>query len=175
MGKSRTEGATWTGSEKRRGGKTLASGVSAQAQKVYDWEAEWYHWNTQQFQTIYGPRRWVHYALDLYGVPRTVVRHRSGRESSFFRPHDWSINILVKHRNVAAALHEAAHAIHAYYYGNVEEHHDERWLGIYVWLLNHTQMYPKGVIDTSLKNAGIKYSRMMTPKVLKHKKPALAA
>jgi len=99
------------------------------------------------------------------------VRPRRGRQASFFRPHDWSINLLEKHHNVASALHEASHAIHAYYYGPVDEHHDERWLGIYVWLLTCTTLWPKEAITASLAARNLKYSRMMTPDVLKYKRP----
>lgn len=168
MGKSRTKNTSRASGKKRKRSKPV---VSKLAQRVYNWEAEWHHWNSQQFETIHGPRQWVRHALEIYGVPPTVVRSRHGHESSFFRPHDWSINLLKKHRNVAAALHEAAHAIHAYYYGPVEEHHDERWLGIYVWLLCQSGLWPKSAIVASLAARKLKFSRMMTPKILKHKNP----
>lgn len=143
------------------------------AKRVYNWENQWYHWNVQQFETIYGPRRWVHHALKAYDVPLVAVRARHGRESTFFRPHDWSVNIIKHHQNVAAALHEAAHAIYFYYYGQSEEHHNEKWLGIYVWLLIKADLWPKSAIIASLKAAKLPYSHMMTPDVLKRKKPAM--
>lgn len=145
--------------------------ASRLARRVYNWEAQWHHWNTAQFSNLSGPRAWIKYALDAYDVPRAVVRHRSGHQTSFFRPHDWSINLLERHRNVASALHEAAHAIHVYYYGPVDEHHNETWLGIYVWLLNKSGLWPKSAIKASLAERNLTYSHMTSPDVLKRKKP----
>lgn len=162
--------ATRTGGKKKRRNTAMAKPTRL-AQKVYNWEAQWHHWNVAQYRSIYGPRRWIHHALDCYKVPRTVVRHRTGHQSSFFRPHDWSINLLEKHRNVASALHEAAHAIHAYYYGPVEEHHNQQWMGIYVWLLKMADLWPAEAITASLDARNIPYSTRMSPKVLTRKKP----
>jgi hypothetical protein len=170
MGERQRKGTARPRGKKRRRSPALAKPTRL-AQRVYDWEAEWYHWNTEQFNTIHGPRKWVHWALDAYKVPHTVVRPRRGHDHSFFRPHDWSISLLRKHRNLASALHEAAHAIHAYYYGPVDEYHDAKWLGIFVWLLGCTTAWPKEAITASLKARGLTYSHMMTPDVLKHKKP----
>jgi hypothetical protein len=76
--------------------------------------------------------------------------------------------------NVATALHEAAHVIHFYYYGDTgEDDHDESWLGIYVWLLCHTPLQPCTAIKASLADEGLDFSHMMTPDVLKRKTPAV--
>lgn len=71
------------------------------------------------------------------------------------------------------ALHEASHAIFFYYYGDDDDSHDERWLGIFVWLLVKSKLWPKEAILASLKTANLEYSHMMTPNVLKQKKPAI--
>jgi hypothetical protein len=147
--------------------------VSRQARKVYKWEHSWYHFSSQQFNKIGQARAWVRSALAAYDVPPTVVRARAGRESSFFRPHDWTIHFIEQHYNVATTLHEAAHAIYFYYYGDSDEPHNEKWLGIYVYLLTKTGLWPRAAIIASLEAAGLKYSKMMTPKALRRKKPVL--
>lgn len=168
MGKSRSTNSARAGSKKRKRSKPVASRL---AQRVYKWEREWHHWNSEQFGSVHGPRLWIKAALKLYGVPQTTVRHRDGHQASFFRPHDWSINLIKQHRNVAAALHEAAHAVHAYYYGPVDETHDARWLGIYVWLLCESGLWPCSAIKASLAERNLKFSNRMSPAVLKRKKP----
>lgn len=49
--------------------------------------------------------------------------------------------------------------------------HDDKWLGIFVWLLTNCGAWPKDAITVTLDNRGLKYSKMMSPKVLKRKKP----
>jgi hypothetical protein len=171
MGKSWRKSATRTGSKKRKRSPAMAE---RRAKRVYDWEGEWYHWSIPAFRSIHGPRKWVRWALNAYNVPEKVtVRDRAKPyRNSIFRPADWSIHLLQPHWNVPSALHEAAHAIHYYYYGDDPDHHGKKWLGIYVWLLCQTTLVPCSAIKASLAEAGLDYSHMMTPKVLKRKTPA---
>lgn len=130
--------------------------------------------NIQGFHTIYQARKWIKWACEQYQCPVPVVRpNRLSKTESFFRPIDWSIHLLPPHWNVGVALHEAAHAIHTYYYGPSEIGHDDKWLGIFVWLLTNCGAWPKDAITETLKNRGMTYSKMTSPKALSKKTPAV--
>lgn len=116
----------------------------------------------------------IKWACDAYNVPVPTVReNKISKDSSFFRPIDWSIHLLPVHMNIAMALHEASHAITDYYYGPFTEGHGPKWLGVFVWLLVNVEAWPKEAITESLKARGLTYSKMMTPAVLKKKTPVV--
>ncbi len=142
--------------------------------RVYGWQWKWYHWDNQQFNNVDGARRWVKWAMKKYkvaGVP--TVRAKVKGQVSFFRPIDWSIHLLKHHWNVAVALHESAHVIHFYYYGDNDDPHDEKWLGIFLWLLIESGLWPREAILASVKKNNLTYSNQMSPAAIKRKHPCV--
>jgi hypothetical protein len=132
--------------------------------KVYAWEDKWTHWNLPGFKTKTAhARRWIAWACDKWGVPMPVVTRLGANAKT-----SWSmgspeighrIELAPHHNNFAVALHEAAHVIDDYV-GDDDASHNPRWLGIYLWLLEHSDIYPKGTVTASAKAAGLKWLKV---------------
>ena len=147
-----------------------------QQTRVYKWEGEWVDWNRASASAL-AIRKAIRTAERAYAVPkmkiwlvknnRSVCRMdgRSGkglRLPTFYDPSTHAIHIRPRHRNIATALHEAAHGICDAFFGNVDHPefpaHGPLWLGIYLNLLIAAEVAPKNALIASAKQRGLKYA-----------------
>ena len=128
---------------------------------VYTWEDEWPGWGHNQI-TLTQCREIIWRACDSYKVIRpTVVEHPE-------RSYSWSIPSL-RHislqggehlsrggRNVATALHEAAHHIAWCKHGNRIQDHGRTFLKIYIDLLVRAKVAPRTALEATAREHGLK-------------------
>jgi hypothetical protein len=129
--------------------------MDAQQRRVYKWEG--------QFRSFYErtitrdeARDLIHKASRRYGVIPPGVYFRTkqgttGRVTSEYDPITHRITIGWCDCNHAIALHEAAHAITDWIYGEDLPGHGERWLGIYLDLLEWQKVAPRAALHASAR------------------------
>jgi hypothetical protein len=145
--------------------------VTADTQRdpVYAWEGQWRDFNrtTMSLKKVRGI---VSEACGKYGVPPPKVVQHFGKALSFSQGDVISFNWDQK--NAAIALHESAHRICDFVYGDDMEHHCPEWMSIYLWLLLDHRLAPKQALLMSAKWHGIKWKPIWrsAPKYLKKKR-----
>ncbi len=139
-----------------------------QQKAVYAWEDQWKDWNrpTMSKQEL---RVLMRRAERLYGVepawltfPKRNRGAHGKRLASQYDPGTHAIHLRPRHRNVAVALHETAHAIHDCLFGpwsrpNLQAH-GPLWLGIYLTLLISAKIAPRAALLASAKEKGLKWA-----------------
>ena len=128
---------------------------------VYSWEDSWPGWNKNHI-TFKAVRAVVYAACDHYKVKRPTVVQHPQRSFSWSMPTRNRMSIQGgEHRgpggrNVATALHEAAHHIVWNLYGDRVQDHGPTFLGIYLDLLVRAKVAPQVALHASLKSFGLK-------------------
>jgi len=149
--------------------------ADTQQRAAYKWEDQWETWNRVSASdrrvrsAIRSAER--HYKIRPTKIlivaknrnhERVDARTGKGKKlTSQYDPTPHTITIRPRHRNVAVALHEAAHAIHDELFGNLSrpelESHGPMWLGIYLWLLADAKVAPRRALLASAKSSGLKW------------------
>jgi hypothetical protein len=131
---------------------------------TYLWEDSWPGWNRNHI-TLAECRSLIASSCLVYGVKRPIVVDHPQRSMSWNIPADRRISMQGgKHRarggrNVATALHEAAHQIAFTLYGSSIQDHGPTWLGIYLDLLVRARGAPRIALEATLRAHGLKWSR----------------
>jgi hypothetical protein len=128
------------------------------AQKVYEWEGKWVHWQINEFgKKLDTARIWVAKSCEAYGVKKVPVRLAKNSDDSYFDLGKNAIYLLRQHNNIAVSLHESAHAICYDLFGlNVHDHGPE-FAGIYIWLLADAGIAPVEALTASADACGVEY------------------
>jgi hypothetical protein len=127
-----------------------------QAEKLYAWEDQWRQWNRATL-TMTKVRSWVSWACKLYRVSTPAVKAHKGRAWSRYDPNTASISFERTQRNLAVALHEAAHHILWTVVGEKYEDHGKEFLGIFLFLLSRAGEAPPIALTASARKAGLKW------------------
>lgn len=134
------------------------------AEKLYRWEDSWQGWNANTL-TLAECRFVVRRACRLFGVkPPAVVQHRA-KSILWFSwyatdPDRISFQCGPSHyggKNLAVALHEAAHHIAWKRHGWRVHDHGPTFLGIYLRLLEAARVAPAVALRASLRAAGLRW------------------
>lgn len=145
--------------------------LDPQREKEYAWEDEFIICRRRLFRTINQARAWIKWACEQYKVPvPVVVEQRDNRDYSCYRPDRHRIQLLKRHWNPWAALHEAAHAICHHKWGILG--HGPKFLGVLIWLLKENAIAPQSALTASAKAAGLRFTQIgrVAPDHLKVKK-----
>jgi len=131
-----------------------------QCKRVYKFEDTWQRFGEQSLNRPHF-RLAVRAACDYYGVPWPTVTFLPWSalgDGAWYDPNTHKI-YLRKQRycNMAVALHEAAHAIDTYLFGDKNETHGPVWLGIYFWLLVKMGEAPFAALAATAKRHRLKY------------------
>lgn len=133
-----------------------------QATALYAWEEAWASWNVST-TSLAECRDYVRQACAAYGVPAPKVTGHKHREMSYYRTDIHKISLRYDHKNIAIALHEAAHAIIYHYYQDTVKDHGPEFMGVYLHLLVEAKLAPPVAITASAKAAKLRWSKNMTP------------
>ena len=131
---------------------------------VYRWEDEWYEWSRNTIG-IKQCRAIIRRACKWYKVPYPTVVHHDVRSMSFSVPSEDYISLQGGDhrerggRNVATALHEAAHHIAYKLHGERIQDHGQTFLGIYMALLVRAKVAPEIALTSTAKAKGLKWKR----------------
>jgi hypothetical protein len=140
-----------------------SSQLDPHQQAVYRWEDSWPGWNKNTIG-IKDCREVIRRACKWYKVQPPTVVHHNVRAMSFSVPTKNYISLQGgEHRenggrNVATALHEAAHHIAWALYGERVQDHGRTWLGIYLCLLVRGRVAPQVALEASARAAGLKWT-----------------
>lgn len=132
-----------------------------QREDLYDFEDR-FPWANQNNATLEQCREVVRSACDTYGVsPPTVVQHNK-RSLSYCLPHSRRISLQAAGpenkggKNVATALHEAAHQIVFDLRGNRVEDHGPTFCGVFFHLLTMAG-WPAAAIRAVAREHGVRW------------------
>ena len=132
---------------------------------VYRWEDEWPAWNRNHV-SLRVCRKAIRAACKWYKVePPTVTQH-DGRGLAFSWPKQHRISMQggeharIGGKNIATALHEAAHHIAYAIYGERLQDHGRTWLGIYLNLLERAGIAPRVALEASARAHGLKWRKI---------------
>lgn len=128
--------------------------------RIYAWEDEFALSKVTAF-TEEQAAEGVRLACELYDVapPARIIFPEHADASHYDSKLD-KIQLVPTHRNHMCVLHEAAHCISHRLHGEKSvAKHGSKWLGIYVWLLEHYDVMPKVAIRASLRKHSLRYYR----------------
>ncbi len=129
---------------------------------VYEWEDSWPGWGRNHI-SLKACRALIEHACDEYHVEHPDVTQHHERSMSFSVPTQEYIDIQGgKHkakggRNVATALHEAAHHIAYALHSDRIQDHGRTFLGIYLDLLIRAKVAPRVALEASARSFGLKW------------------
>lgn len=134
--------------------------VDPHKQKVYAWEQSWHAWNWNTI-SLAACRKAIRRACTWYKVdPPTVVQHK-GRSYSWPEQNRISMQTgeraKVGGKNMATAMHEAAHHIAHALHGERIQDHGPVFLAIYIDLLERAQVAPRTALEASARAFGLKW------------------
>ena len=130
---------------------------------VYSWEDSWPGWGRNHI-TFKACRELVFAACDTYAVKRPAVVQHPQRTFSWSMPAKDRISLQGgEHgkeggRNVATALHEAAHHIAWHLHGERIQDHGRTFLGIYMDLLVRAKVAPQVALEASARAHKLKWN-----------------
>lgn len=143
-----------------------------QQERVYQWENDWVQWN-KSTETLTSLRAVIRAACRMYGlkVPPVVKQHDGGKYA-------WSlsgvkgkrdvISIQAKsQKNVATALHEAAHIIADSIFKDTVQDHGPEFLGVYMTLLERTHVAPREALHATARKYRLKWRDDVTPEIIR--------
>jgi hypothetical protein len=135
--------------------------MDPQQRRVYEWEDSFRSF-VERTATRNQVRELIRKASKRYGVTPPGVYFRTkagttGRITSEYDPITHRILIGFNDCNHAIALHEAAHAIADELHGDDIAPHSDRWLGIYLDLLEWAKVAPRSALQASAKAARLKW------------------
>ena len=131
---------------------------------VYSWEQEWLDWNRNRLG-ITACRKLIRRACRWYKVPYPTVVHHNCKELSYSVPEVGYVSLQggKPHkeggRNVATAMHEAAHHIGWHLRGENIQDHGPFFIGLYIALLVRAKVAPEIAITSTAKAHGLKWKR----------------
>lgn len=139
-----------------------------QKDKLYSWEDEWWGWNLN-LCSLAVCRRYVETACAYYRIAPPRVRRHMECSLSFSIPAESVISLQgVGSKpgkgglNPATALHEAAHHIVYWTFGESVQDHGPTFLGVYLWLLAKAGIAPGEALEASARARGLHW-RLMPP------------
>lgn len=135
-----------------------------QKEAVYEWEGGFADWNRQTL-TLSAVRAHVRTACAHYGLPPPAVRAHPGDTWAYSMGHVVSFPGWCK--NMAVALHEAAHYICGKHCPNARHDHGPSWLGIYLWLLEEARVAPRAALCASARRHGLRWRRLPPERFLR--------
>lgn len=136
--------------------------VDPHQQTVYQWEDDWPAWNLNHV-SLTVCRKAIRTACKWYGVKPPSVGQHSGRAFAYSWPEKNRISMQGgEHaksggKNIATALHEAAHHIAYTLHGERIQDHGRTWLGIYLDLLERAAIAPREALHASARKHGLKW------------------
>lgn len=141
--------------------------LDSQQDALYEWETKWRDWNINSL-TLSECRAAIRTACARYKVRPPAVKQHNLRSLSWSIPYPapgWISLQAVGPRgrggkNLATALHEAAHHIVYALFGNRPSDHGPTFLGIYIWLLVEAEVAPASALYPSARAAGLKWRHM---------------
>jgi hypothetical protein len=149
-------------------------GVSAKARKVtgrsesdpqqdavYRWEGSWKAWNRAEL-TLAACRSAINWACDQYGVEPPRVWSHPGKRYPWCDVEKRVVSFSLKGKNVATALHEAAHLIVSDVFGDRVQDHGPTFLGVYMWLLETAGVAPRIALHATARSHKLKW-RIIAP------------
>jgi hypothetical protein len=138
--------------------------MDPQQKRVYRWEDSFRSF-IERTTTRHELKGLIRKACRLYGIPTPVIKFRTKYErcgyiTSEYDPETHKIVLGWNDTNHAIALHETAHAIADTLYGPFLCPHGDKWLGIYLRLLEWAKIAPRSALHASAREKGLKWSRV---------------
>jgi hypothetical protein len=135
--------------------------VDPQQRRVYKWEGSFRSFY-ERTTTRDSCRKLIQKATRRYNVPPPGVYFKTKQETrgnitSEYDPITHRITIGWCDCNHAIALHEAAHAITDWLYGEDLHAHGDRWLGIYLDLLEWAKVAPRSALHASARERRLRW------------------
>lgn len=110
-------------------------------------------------------------ACKLYGVPPIPIRAATKHDDTSYyhagvaRP---AIYLKDRHRLADVIVHETAHYISDFYLGHDRPHHDDAFIGVYLWLLVKMKVFTPKFLKASIKPYGVNFAPI-SPTALKRR------
>jgi hypothetical protein len=120
--------------------------IDRQKHAVDAWEKGWADWHRRTL-TLPESRKLVRRACVRYGLKPPAVRAVHGESTRCIHPD--VILLLPDHHNPASVLHETAHYVCDWIFGDDTEDHCAEWLGIYLVLLEEFKVAPPEALYAS--------------------------
>jgi hypothetical protein len=133
-----------------------------QCEALYGWESSWHAWNINTL-SINACRKIIRRACLWYKVEKPRVIHHGTKELSYSVPEVGFISVQggEQHkcggRNIATALHEAAHHIGWHLHGENIQDHGPTFLRIYMDLLERAQVAPRVALEATARAHKLKW------------------
>lgn len=128
---------------------------------VYSWENAWFDWNRNTL-SITACRKIIRRACRWYKVESPTVVHHNCKELSYSVPEVGYISLQGGEthkcggRNVATALHEAAHHIGWHLHGENIQDHGPSFVRLYIALLERAKVAPRTALLATAREHGVK-------------------
>lgn len=137
-----------------------------QKDALYAWEDEWGGWNLNT-HSLSHCRRLIETACAKYRIHPPKVQKHMTVSLSFSIPTEWVISLQgVGSKpgkgglNPATAVHEAAHHVVYWIWGERVQDHGPTFLGVYMWLLEACGVAPAEALHASARARGLKWRHM---------------
>jgi hypothetical protein len=133
-----------------------------QKEDVYEWEDEWRAWS-RNTHTLPELRAAIRTACAYYGVRHPKVKQHNLRSLSWSIAEYDLISLQAVGpldrggKNMATAMHEAAHHIVYKLCGHRPADHGPTFLGVYLWLLAAAGVAPESALFASARAHGLKW------------------
>jgi hypothetical protein len=127
-----------------------------QQDSIYRWEGSWKAWNRAEL-TVTECRSAIAWACDQYGVAPPRVKQHAGKSYPWCDVEKRVVSFSLKGKNVATALHEAAHLIVSDIFGDRVQDHGPTFLGVYMWLLETAGVAPRIALHATAHAHGLKW------------------
>lgn len=137
-----------------------------QQYEAYAWEDSFTKWAGAGLKDKELRRALVR-ACRLYRVPvprlQLLTRDNNKKKvlASVYDPNTHEIRLRPRHRRLNVLLHEAAHGIVDWLFGNTGggAAHGPVWLGVYIELLVRFKIAPRDMLEFAARQAGLKFSK----------------
>jgi hypothetical protein len=126
---------------------------------VYRWEGSWKAWNREEL-TLGECRTAIRWACAQFDVAPPKVRQHASKEYPWYHTGLHVVSFSKRGKNVATALHEAAHVIVLDVFGDRSQDHGPTFLGVYLWLLTTAGVAPRVALEATARTHGLKWRRI---------------
>jgi len=130
-----------------------------QQDPVYRWESTWKAWNRTEL-TLVECRSAINWACDQFGIEPPRVRTHQTKEYPWCDVEKRVMSFSLKGKNVATALHEAAHLIVSDLFSVQAQDHGPTFLGVYMWLLETAGVAPRIALYATARSHGLKWRKV---------------
>jgi hypothetical protein len=130
-----------------------------QQDAVYRWEGSWKAWNRAEL-TLTECRSAISWACDQFGIAAPRVGQHAGKSYPWCDVEKRVVSFSLKGKNVATALHEAAHLIVNDVFGARVQDHGPTFLGAYMWLLETAGVAPRIALHATARSHGLKWRHL---------------